>query len=90
MVPGDWPRCLDAGLLLKNWSCPDTFKFEVRKHFPDQKTAPQVKYPPKASADDVQRGGGREGESVSTIGSDQMCQQKRNLRWKLTGAWGWE
>ena len=71
LVPGNWPRCLDAGLLLKNWSCPDTFKFEVRKHFPDLKTAPQVKYPPKASADDVWRRGREEGESLSIIDSDQ-------------------
>ena len=47
---GNQPICLDARLLLTEWSCPDTYKFQVRKHFPDSKSAPEVSYPPKEQA----------------------------------------
>ena len=47
---GKLPTCLDASLLLDSWACPDVYKFQVRKHFPDAKGAPEVAYPPKVTA----------------------------------------
>ena len=47
---GNLPACLSANKLLEAWQCPDTYPFEVRRHFPTSTEAPAVAYPPKTRA----------------------------------------
>lgn len=47
---GALPTCLNASLLLDSWACPHVYTFQVRKHFPNSKDAPEVAYPPRVKA----------------------------------------